>query len=72
MSTNRTGETKERTRRPRARHRDVILGAIAEHLIIVKTRYRDEALTPHLERIDELFDELNRSLALDGKDEVGE
>lgn len=51
-----------RTRRPKARATEIVFGALHERLEVVKLIYRDEGLTPHIERIEELLDELRRSL----------
>jgi len=49
-----------KTRKPRARHRDVVLGAIDERLACILVT-DDNA--HHIARLEGLFDELRRSLA---------
>jgi hypothetical protein len=56
-------EIKERKRRPAARQKDVVLGCIEERLSMIPMT---EDLEPHRARLEELLDELRRSL---GKDE---
>lgn len=50
-----------RIRRPKARHRDVVFGAIEERLAMLEIE--PSALPIHAARLGELFDELRRSLA---------
>ena len=56
--------TKEpKTRRSKARHRDIVVGCIEERILMLT----DTADTSHKERLLVLLDELRRSL--DGKEE---
>ena len=55
-------EVARKTRKPKARHRDVIIGCLEERLLIMNS---DDA--PHASRCIGLLDELKRSLA--GKDQ---
>lgn len=65
MST--AAEAKEkRPRKPRARHRDVILAALEERLSMIRM---DDLNGEHVRRVKELIDELNRSLSLKTEDE---
>jgi len=56
-------ELKERKRRAPARSTDVVLGALQERLNVAV-----DADSPHAIRIEELFDELKRSLRKNGDD----
>ena len=56
-----TEQKKERTRRPNARHQDVVFGAIEERLEMLD-HAADESLSVHAVRLRELLDELKRSL----------
>ena len=59
-------ETKEKTRRPKARHRDVVIAAMEERL----TMFADPI---HVPRMLELLDELKRSIGRDnGKESSDE
>lgn len=60
-------EVKERTRKPRARHRDVILAAFDERMLMLSRPNVPDFVKEHIERLRELADELKRSL---GKDDA--
>ncbi len=57
--------TETKQRRPKARHRDVIFGAIDERMQVLASS--PDTLQIHLDRINELLAELKRSL--NGKQE---
>ena len=58
-----SAEAKQRTRRPAARQRDVVLGCIEERLLMIPMT---DDLEPHRTRLLELLDELKRSVGKDG------
>lgn len=64
MSTNIS--EKVRPRRPKARHRDTVIGAAEENLLMLDQAKDLEAVRSHTSRLRELLEELRRSL---GKDE---
>jgi len=57
-----TVETK-RIRRPAARHRDVIIAAAEERLLMLEQSRNIEDIGAHAERMRELFSELKRSFS---------
>ncbi len=56
-----------RTRRPNARHKDIVFGALAERLDVLKGLANDGETRIHAERIEELLDELRRSISKPGE-----
>lgn len=61
--------SKERVRKPRARHRDIVLGCIEERLSMMKG---DAAVGEHVTRLFDLFDELRRALGGKKEEEASE
>ena len=60
----------ERKRRPRARHHSIVVAALQERLNCIT---QDDVNGFHIVRMNELFDELERSLGgLNGKTEAEE
>lgn len=58
-------------RKPKARHKDVVFGAINERLdMLGGLSVGLPEVQPHVERLNELLDELRRSIA--SKDEADE
>jgi hypothetical protein len=55
-----------KTRRPRARHRDVVFGALDERIQILADSSTDTGTNATVSRIRELLDELRRSIYKDG------
>ena len=55
-----------KTRRPRARHRDVVFGALDERIQILSDSSTDVGISATISRIRELLDELRRSIYKDG------
>ena len=60
-----------RIRKPKARHRDTVMAAIEERLLMlyVDNGSSYECVLAHAKRIGELMDELKRSLGKDNGDE---
>lgn len=61
---------KDKSRKPRARNSQVVLGALEECLLAVGRARNMEDVSGHLVRVDDLMDEMRRSL--NGKKEVDE
>lgn len=61
--------TVQRKRRPPARHRDVIMAAADERLLMLDRCMNLEDVASHTARIRELFEELRRSLNKETGDE---
>ena len=55
-----------KARRPRARHRDVVFGALDERIQILSDSSTDVGISATISRIRELLDELRRSIYKDG------
>ena len=59
----------QKVRKPKARHRDIVLGVLAERLMMIEAEaalivgdIAKENIKGHVYRLNELMDELNRSL----------
>lgn len=57
-----TVEVKTRVRRQAARHRDVVIGAAEENLLMLDQAKDLEAVRAHTSRLRELFEELRRAM----------
>lgn len=61
--------TATRIRKPRARQRDVVVGALNERLHIIDDCRNLDDVKAHTARLRELFDELSRAMGKEGAEE---